>query len=154
MPILNYTTSIDAHKTVGEIQRILAVKGATRLMIHYDGQAQPVALMFELKVKKQPPCSEGGMNEELMQYRLPCRHQQVYERLRRDRDVPGRLKSEAQALRVSWRILKDWVEAQLAIVEAQMVDMPEVFLPYALVEGGQTFYERMVDVRFQLEAKD
>ena len=37
--------------------------------------------------------------------------------------------------------MKDWIEAQLAIVEAEMVDIEEVFLPYALNELDQTLYE-------------
>ncbi|WP_189339127.1 hypothetical protein [Williamsia muralis] len=31
------------------------------------------------------------------------------------------------ALRVAWRITKDWVEAQLAIIETQMVTPAQVF---------------------------
>ena len=34
-----------------------------------------------------------------------------------------------QAIRTSWRILKDWVEAQMALLETGMVTMDEIFLP-------------------------
>ena len=46
-----------------------------------------------------------------------------------------------QAERVAWRILKDWVEAQMAILESEMVQMDEIFLPYMIGNGGGTFYE-------------
>ena len=39
---------------------------------------------------------------------------------------------------ITWRILKDWVEAQMALLETGMVTMDESFLPY-MVSGGQTF---------------
>ncbi len=44
---------------------------------------------------------------------------------------------------MAWRICKDWIEAQLAIVEAEMADMVEVFLPYAQTESGETVYEQL-----------
>jgi hypothetical protein len=42
---------------------------------------------------------------------------------------------------VAWRIIKDWVEAQMAILESQMVQMEEIFLPYMVNRQGQTFFE-------------
>ena len=46
-----------------------------------------------------------------------------------------------QAERVAWRIVKDWVEAQMAILESEMVQMDEIFLPYMLSNSGQTVFE-------------
>lgn len=126
MPILNYSTSITAAKTVGEIQTMLTNAGANRIMIENDAQRQPIALAFELHEH---------------QYRLPCRHEAVYIKLHRDRKVPPRLSTREQALRVAWRILKDWTEAQLAIIETGMVQVDEVFMPYQLLSNGQSFYE-------------
>lgn len=49
--------------------------------------------------------------------------------------------TEAQALRVGWRIVKDWVQAQMAIVESELAKMVQVFLPYAVTKQGNTLYE-------------
>lgn len=46
-------------------------------------------------------------------------------------------------MRVSWRIVKDWVEAQMAIVEAQLAEVGEVFLPYAVTKKGNTLYKEL-----------
>jgi hypothetical protein len=46
-----------------------------------------------------------------------------------------------QAERVAWRIIKDWVEAQMAILDTQMVKMEEVFFPYMLNGQGQTLFQ-------------
>lgn len=46
-----------------------------------------------------------------------------------------------QAERVAWRIVKDWVEAQMAILESEMVHMDEIFLPYMVNNSGQTFFQ-------------
>ena len=51
---------------------------------------------------------------------------------------------------MSWRILKDWVQAQRAIVDTKMVRLEQVFLPYAIMPDGRTLYERIRDARFVL----
>lgn len=39
------------------------------------------------------------------------------------------------------RNIRDWVMAQLALYETEMVDMGQVFLPFATDTKGQTLYE-------------
>lgn len=123
MPILNYRTEVPADQTVAEIQRMLVKAGATRIMTDYAG-GQPASLTFELEGRP---------------FQLPCRYKAVLATMKRD-NLRG--KNEAQALRVAWRILKDWVEAQLALIETGMVATDEVFLPYRIVnQAGDTVYD-------------
>jgi len=58
-------------------------------------------------------------------------------------------RTREHAARVAWRICKDWIEAQLAIVDAEMADMMEIFLPYAQTESGETLYEVMKSKGFK-----
>ena len=44
MPLLNYTTTIAAHKTIAEIQQMLAKAGANAILSEYDEQGCIVAL--------------------------------------------------------------------------------------------------------------
>jgi hypothetical protein len=129
MGILNYTTTITANKTVGEIQGILAKHGASSISVDYE-KGHPINLVFLLDI--------GGV---AVNFRLPSNWQGVYQALKQDKSVAAKYKTPEQALRVSWRISKDWVEAQLAIVEAKKADMGEVFLPYAVFPNGKTMYE-------------
>jgi hypothetical protein len=124
MPLLNYTT-IASTKTVGEIQTLLARAGASRIMVEYTG-GEPSALSFEL-------LGNG--------YRLPCRAEKVLQALKADRNVASRYRTAEQANRVGWRILKDWTEAQLAIIQTGMVAAAEVFMPYQIMATGETLYE-------------
>lgn len=130
MPILNYTTMISPHKTVGEIQEILARSGAMAVSIDYDTHGQPDALMFLIKVRDEP-----------ISFRLPSRWQGVYKRLLEDPKVPRAQRNEEQARRVAWRIVKDWCQAQLAVVDAGQAMLAEVFLPYAVTQSGATVYQ-------------
>ena len=135
MPILNYTTSIDPHKTVGEIQKLLASKGARGILLEYNEHGDPSAVAFQIEVRGQQ-----------LRYRLPCRAEKVCDILGREwraGKVERRYTTMQHANRVAWRIIKDWIEGQLAMVGAGMVDMAEVFMPYQLMASGQTMYEVM-----------
>lgn len=132
MPLLNYTTSVNVHKTIGEIQKTLVSHGARKIMLDYDGNGRIQALCFSI----QTPYGERGV-------RLPANVPKVYELLKRQKSA-GKIKIRIdydQAERVAWRILKDWVEAQMAILESEMVEFEEIFLPYMLNSQGQTFFE-------------
>ena len=130
MPLLNYTTSIAPQKSVMEIQEKLARAGASAIMAEYDTDGNVVALSFCLK-------DEAGRD---IAFKLPTNWKPVYETLARQ-TVSARYKTPEQALRVAWRITKDWVEAQLAIIETRMVTTAQVFLPYAITKDGNTVYE-------------
>ena len=61
-----------------------------------------------------------------------------------------RYDEEEYVYRVAWRNIRDWVMAQLALYETEIVEMPQVFLPFATDAKGQTLYEKMVDGKFLL----
>jgi len=88
-------------------------------------------------------------------FRLPVDVDKVLGVLERQYDE-GKIKRAfatlPQARRTAWRIAKDWLEAQLAIIESEMVTLPEVLLPYMVVEQGRTLYETMVERRLMLQA--
>jgi hypothetical protein len=45
--------------------------------------------------------------------------------------------------RVAWRCVRDWVLAQLALYETQIVELPQVFLPFAVTKSGDTLYDQV-----------
>ena len=46
MPLLNYTTKINAQKTVTEVMGLLVAKGADEISIVYDDDRQPAGLKW------------------------------------------------------------------------------------------------------------
>jgi len=49
-----------------------------------------------------------------------------------------------QAHRVGWRIIKDWLDAQLTILQIEMVKIQELFLPYVYdAQSDQTLFQKM-----------
>ena len=138
MPILNYTTSINTEKTAAEIQKKLAMAKAQAVLCEYDDDAVMTAMSFRINTP-----------HGLIMFRLPANTQGVLKSLKRDSKVPKRLQTKEQAAKVAWRVLKDWIEAQLAIVEADMADLTEVFLPYAQGADGRTVYQSIEDSGFK-----
>jgi len=126
MPIKNYTTKIPATQTVGEIQGILAAHGARQIMIDYADGGRVDAIAFAIDT----PMGRRG-------FRLPGRVEPVMRTLEKQRVKTDRDHAE----RVAWRIVKDWVDAQMAILESEQVSMDEIFLPYMVNETGQTLYQ-------------
>ena len=126
MPLLNYTTKVDVYTTIGAIQGCLVKHGARKIMQDYDSEGRPQALCFAIDTKfgvrgVKLPANVDAVHKVLVSQKVKC-----------DRE---------QAERVAWRILKDWVEAQMAILESEMVQLDEIFLPYMLTKDGSTTYE-------------
>ena len=130
MALMNYTTTVSAERTASEIIRTLAGAGAKQILTDYE-QGRPVGVAFALET----PIG-------IRQYRLPVDPIPVEKVLRRQRVAP-RYQGPAHAERVAWRIMKDWIEAQLAIISTQMVTVDQVFLPYMLM-GNDTVYDLYV----------
>ena len=136
MPILNYTTKVDVYTTLGAIQGQLVKHGAKKIMQDYDEQGKIVSLSFLINT----PVGERGI-------RLPANVDAVHKVLTRQKVKCDR----EQAERVAWRIVKDWVEAQMAILESEMVQLDEIFLPYMVNDNGQTLFAAYRDNQLRLE---
>lgn len=54
MPIKNYTTSVDEHKSVSEIQALLGRKGARQIQIQYSVDGKPEAIAYSQKQLMAP----------------------------------------------------------------------------------------------------
>lgn len=140
MPLLNYTTEVEAAKTVGEIQVILAGHGARCIMMDYDGNGNIEALSFTVMV-----------NDQELPIKLPINPDAVLKVMQRQSKVPYRLQNRPQAIRVAWRIVKEWVSAQMAILETNQAKMEQIFLPYVVTQSGKTVFEIYAQSQFQLK---
>lgn len=138
MPIANYSTRVNALKTVVEIQSILIAHGAKSILTNYekDGSIESLSFIVETLYGDMP-------------IRLPVNAKAVLKVLKEQR-IPQRYANYQQATRIAWRIVKDWVRAQMAILETEMVELEQIFLPYMITKNNQTLYESMVDKGFYL----
>jgi hypothetical protein len=134
-PLLNYTTQVPAAKSVGEIEGMLSAHGARSINKEYDADHQISGLSFVIP-----------RGESMLEFRVPVRPEAVLKVLQRQKMANSRMRrsfSRTQAVMIAWRIAKDWVEAQMALLETEMVELEQIFLPYLIGGDGRTLYEIM-----------
>lgn len=129
------TTEIASGQTVGQIQTVLGRYGVTNIITGYDaGEVSEISF-----------CVRRGNAQ--IGFKLPCRWQKVHTILMNKLKKPvASRKAEyvLQAKRVAWRQILRWVESQLALVETEMAQIEEVFMPYMVVDKkGQTLFEQV-----------
>ncbi len=138
----NYTSNVPANKSVMHIESLLALHGAKSVVKQYENQ-KLLAVSFFMQI-----------NNKLIPFRLPARIQQVEKTLKSVIKKPrkGTLERIAeQSERTAWKIISDWIDAQMALVELQQAEMAEIFMPYMWSEKlGQSFYQIAVEKGFNL----
>lgn len=135
---LNYSTAVPVDRTLAEIQAMLGRSGAAAVATTYaDGQ--PTGVQFALRL--------GGTEHG---YVLPVdvdamhRTLQAAERrgdFRGTRQAAGKFSSTDHARRVAWRVVKDWLEAQLALTAAGQARLEQVMLPYLRVGPDRSLFD-------------
>jgi hypothetical protein len=144
-PLYMETTEISAERTAGEIQTVLREHGARQIVMEYGADGQITGMNFLLAVNGLP-----------YPFKLPVRTEAVKRMFKeRRRKTQGfsadrweRADAE-QAERVAWRQLLRWVQAQMAMSDAGMVQPHEVFAPYLLEPSGRTLFEYLEETRFK-----
>lgn len=126
MAIKNYTSTVSVNQSMAEIQGALASHGARKIMVDFDEQGQPEGITFGIE-------TPGGPRA----FNLPANVEGVRAVFAQQKVKP----QEGQAERTAWRNIRDWVMAQMAIIEAGQVTVEEVFLPYLTDGRGRTLYQ-------------
>ena len=136
-PISRYTTDVRADRTLAEISKMLVENHALAILTEYNTDREPRAISFRIQ-------TEYG----LIAFQLPARIEAVAKILAMNHRQTKPQTIREQAMRTAWRIVRDWLEAQLAMVQAGLVSTVEIFLPYAQDAQGRTFYETAKVARF------
>ena len=142
MAILNYTTTVDSYKTVAEIEYILMKHNAKSVLKNYENESI-IGLSFLIDTgSQQIPVKMPVKIDECLLVLQNEKKKNPKKQIKATRD---------QAERVAWRILKDWLEAQMALLDIEMVRFEEIFLPYIETSNGQTVFEKIKEKQFLLE---
>ncbi len=129
MGILNYSTTVSAENTAAQVSKMLAMKGVSRTSTLYDGEGRACGIGFSM------PTPHG-----VREYELAVNSAGVLAAMTADRSVRSSYCTPEQAHKTAWRIMKDWVEAQIAVVEAQLSTLDQIMLPHLVVAEGRTLY--------------
>lgn len=139
--LMNYTSEVPAEKSILDIERLLWSAGATKITKDATPDGTITAFIFALTV-----------GDQRIPFRLPCDVERVFTVLMADYKRPRRgteKKVRAQASRVAWRILLDWIDAQVTMIKLDQARPEEVFLPY-IWNGKQTLFQQWQTNQLQL----
>jgi hypothetical protein len=133
----NYTSSVPAERSIAYIEAKLAQHKASLIVKMYDPDGKVEAIAFEVNC--------GGT---ALTFKLPAQIAACEQTLRGHlgpKTRPETLKKIGeQAVRTAWKIVADWIDAQMAMIELAQVDLLEVFLPYVYDRSrDQTYYQRI-----------
>jgi hypothetical protein len=127
----NYTSTVPASRTISRIEEKLVQGGADNITKDYrDGE--PVALCFSFTFE------EG----KKVAIRLPVNVDAVEAVLReksRKSTYGWEERVSAQAKRTAWKLMQDWIEIQLSLIEMNQAEFLEIFMPY-IYNGKTTLY--------------
>lgn len=159
MFLRNYTSDVPAAQTIARIEKVLIQCGVTGITKEYA--PQPAGVLAAITFTVNTP--EG----KTLAIRLPADKEACQRALWLDYvdgdelDKNGELsrwhsrkkKKKAdfaeQAERTAWRLVQDWIEIQLSMIQMQQADFAQVFLPYVW-DGRRTFYDALKADNFRL----
>jgi len=149
----NYTSTVPVSQTIYRIEQVLIRCKVKDISKEYGPTGQVLALRFSI-------AQEQGMPP--VQIRLPVDVEGCQQALWLDYAAGEKLSADGatiqwnrrkqkkkrdfldQAERTAWRIMQDWVEVQLSMIQLKQADTLEVFLPYVW-DGKTTFYRHIKD---------
>jgi hypothetical protein len=150
LPVANYYTEVPAAKSVSEITAMLRVHRARMINTTYNPvNGEPEGIFFVVATKS------GDVG-----FSLPANIQKVEQPILKERKKPPKTweddykesmeRIHTQAANTGWRIIKDWVRAQMAIIDTEIVSLEEVFLPYMEMKDGRTLFNVLEEKKFYL----
>ncbi len=133
MPLKNYTTRVPANRSVQEIQEMLQAHGASGVLLDYEkGTGRIASVSFKI-----------DFDGKIMGFRLPLKWREA-KKVMENQNVRRAFDDEDYVYRVTWRIMRDWVDVQMALIELEMVKLVEIFLPYMIQKNGNTLFENII----------
>ena len=142
MTIKNYTSQISAMRSIGLIEAKLAAKGASQILKEYDPEGKVEGIAFIIKI--------DGVD---MPFKLPAKVDEcgIILKSRYKKLTASVIKNiRAQAERTSWKVVLDFVDVMLAMIELRQAEFMQVFMPYLYDHSKrQTYFEKVKEKGFQ-----
>ena len=158
MFLKNYTSEVPVSQTIYRIEQVLIRCGVSGIEKQYADGGKVLAITFRIEIDQGHP----------MLVRLPVNEEKALQALWMDyvgedwkyltankdalswqiRRRKKRSDFSDQAERTAWKIIQDWIEVQMSMVQMQQADFREVFLPY-FWDGKQTFFSMVKESGFK-----
>jgi hypothetical protein len=149
MFLKNYTSDVPVSQTIYRIEQVLIRCGVSGIMKEYVGtDGQIAAINFQLET----PSGKVFI-------RLPADVDKAWDALWRDymgddllpdgkiawgcQKKKSKASFKEQAGRTAWKIIQDWVEVQMSMIQLKQAETLQVFLPYVMMSKDESYYDRL-----------
>lgn len=155
MFLKNYTSNVPVSQTIYRIEQVLIKCGVSGITKEYNTTGTIGAITFYI----QPDA-----NTPKLTVRLPADVEKAQDALWLDyigddlgddgnvkwssRKKLKRSDFKNQAERTAWKIIQDWTEVQMSMIQMKQAEYAEVFLPY-IWNGERTIFQRIKETGFQ-----
>ena len=144
----NYTSTVTASTSMANIEKYLVEAGATDISKKYENQIC-TAVRFRM-IHKTPEAPNLGTP---LFFELPAKVDACFKVLWAEVKRPQpdtKKKIWQQAERTSWKIISDWVQVQLSMIQLEQAELLQVFLPYAWnPQTEKTYFQTIKDTGFK-----
>jgi hypothetical protein len=160
MFLKNYTSNVPVHQTIHRIEQVLIRCGVSGITKEYAPEPGKIAaITFHIKIDPdKPPIT----------IRLPADEKKALDALWLDYVGTDKLAPDGeriqwnsykkkvrkdfkdQAERTAWKIIQDWVEVQMSMIQTKQAEFIQVFLPYVWDQQlQQNFYDRLKSTNYK-----
>lgn len=157
MFLKNYTSNVPVSQTIYRIEQVLIRCGVSGIMKEYAGtDGEVVAVTFQIegptgKITIRLPADKGQALEALwLDYVDGDKLSPDGKSIARWGSRKQKKKADfaEQAARTAWKIIQDWVEVQMSMIQMKQADPLQVFLPY-IYDGKQTYWQALRESGFR-----
>ena len=151
MFLKNYTSDVPVSQTIYRIEQVLIKCGASGITKEYLNTNGDIG---SIKFTIETPSGPATIN-------LPADTKKAVDALWLDYADGDKLNDKGdgfayyssrkkktrkdfveQGARTAWKIMQDWVEVQMSMIQLKQAEPLQVFLPYVMC-GGETVYQRI-----------
>lgn len=141
--IKNYTSSVPAIRTISCIEDELVKIGVTHIEKNYVNKI-PMGVIFSVQLP--------GITKKLS-FKIPANIAAAYRVIKEIPEYKNKNDDwlQAQAQRTAWRVVLNWVEVQVAMIQLEQADAVQMFLSFVYdPKSKKTFYEKVSGGNFKM----
>ena len=143
MNIKNYTSEVDATKSMANIERILVEIGASNINKNYKDKVCTgiTFLYFDLQMKQTLAFHLKAQVEECFN---------IFWKERKQKNQQAKEICMKQANRTAWKMLSDWAEIQCSMILLGQATPLQMFLPFVYdAKNEETLYDKITSGKMQ-----
>lgn len=153
----NYTSNVPVSQTIYRIEQTLIKCGVLGITKEYGPEGEVSAVRFHIPIMgkeatiRLPADKEKAQDALWLDYAdgaelTPDGKSMAFDWNNRKRKKRADFSDQAE--RTAWKIIQDWIECQMSMIQMQQAETAEVFMPY-IWDGRATIYARVKDSGFR-----